>query len=66
MAALIKFPTAAICRLLKEVCAEYTAFAICGKVHYYLPDNGKCSDPGCSMMAGKYRGDGGISPHFLK
>ena len=34
-------------------------------IHYFLLDNGKCIDSGCSMMADIYRGDGGKSPRFL-
>jgi hypothetical protein len=35
------------------------------KIHYYLPENGKCIDSACSMMAHIYWGNGGISPRFL-
>ena len=35
------------------------------KIHYYLPENDKCIDSGCSMMADICRGDGGIYIRFL-
>jgi len=35
------------------------------KIHYYLPDNGKCIDSGCSMAADICRWDGGVFSRFL-
>ena len=36
------------------------------KIDYYLPDNSKCVDSGCRVVADIYRGDGGVCPRFLK